>query len=70
MENKMENKNKRYTFGGYTFGSAGFFQLLIQTRNYTDKGTIHGLEVGLELSAEERQELITILITLNKKEDN
>ena len=68
MENKME---KRYSFGGFSFGSNGLFQLTISTISNVDYGTSHSLELGLELSPEERQELITLLIQLPKpKEDN
>lgn len=68
MENKMD---KRYSFGGFSFGSNGLFQLTIATINPTKEvGSTHTMELGLELSPEERQELITLLITLNKKEDN
>jgi hypothetical protein len=67
MENKMD---KRYSFGGFSFGSNGLFQLTISTISPVDYGSTHGIELGLELSPEERQELITLLITLNKKEDN
>ena len=67
MENNME---KRYSFGGFSFGSSGLFQLTISTISPVNYGGTHAMELGLELSAEERQELITLLITLNKKEDN
>jgi len=63
----MENTNKRYDFSGsFSFGSNGLFQLVF--RNPTDTGG-YTMEFGLELTPEERQELITLLITLNKKED-
>lgn len=67
MENKME---KRYSFGGFSFGSKGLFQLTISTINPANYGTTHSLELGLELTAEEIQELITVLLTKNVKEDN
>ena len=64
----MENTNKRYDLSGsFTFGSNGLFQLVF--RNITNSGG-YTMEFGVELTPEERQELITILITLNKKEDN
>jgi hypothetical protein len=63
----MENTNKRYDFSGsFSFGSNGLFQLVF--RNPTDTGG-YTMEFGVELTPEERQELITTLITLNKKED-
>jgi hypothetical protein len=68
MENKME---KRYSFGGFAFGSKGLFQLTIATISPTSEvGTTHTMELGLELSPEEIQELLTVLITRNVKEDN
>lgn len=67
MENKME---KRYSFGGFAFGSKGLFQLTISTINPADYGSTHSIELGLELSPEEIQELITVLLTRNVKEDN
>ena len=68
MENKME---KRYSFGGFAFGSKGLFQLTIATISPTSEvGTTHTMELGLELTPEEIQELITVLISRNVKEDN
>jgi len=62
---------KRYSFGGFAFGSKGLFQLTIATISPTSKvGTTHTMELGLELSPEEVQELITLLLTRNVKEDN
>jgi hypothetical protein len=66
---KMENKNERYTFGGFTFGSQNLFNLTIAIRNHAGFGTSTTIEMGIELSPEERQELITILINAGK-EDN
>lgn len=70
MENKMENKNKRYTFGGFTFGSSNYFNLQINIRNHSGNGTTHTVEMGIELDADEIQELITVLLTRNAKVDN
>jgi len=70
MENKMENENKRYTFGGFTFGSQKLFNLQINIRNYAGHGTMNTVEMGIELTPEEIQELITVLLTRNVKEDN
>jgi hypothetical protein len=61
---------KRYSFGGFSFGSNGLFQLTIATINPADYGSTHSVELGLELNADEIQELITLLITKNVKEDN
>jgi len=66
----MENENKRYTFGGFTFGSQKLFNLTIAIRNYSGHGTSNTVEMGIELSPEEIQELITVLLTRNVKEDN
>jgi hypothetical protein len=65
----MENKNERYTFGGFTFGSQNLFNLTIRVRNHAEYGTSNTVEMGIELTPEERQELITILINAGK-EDN
>lgn len=55
---------KRYSFGGFSFGSKGLFNLTISAINPADYGSTHGIELGLELSPEERQELITLLLTI------
>jgi len=70
MENKMENENKRYAFGGFNFGSNNLFNLTIAIRNYSGHGTSNTVEMGIELNAEEIQELITVLLTRNVKEEN
>lgn len=63
----MEKTNKRYDFtGSFTFGSNGLFQLVV--RNTTEHGG-YTMEFGLELTPAERQELITLLITLNTEEE-
>jgi len=64
----MDEKKGRYDLDGFTFGNNGFFQLQIKTLDNSGFG--HTLELGLELSPEERQELITVLINLGKKKDN
>jgi hypothetical protein len=65
---KME---KRYSFGGFAFGSRGMFNLTINAISPTKEfGSINTMELGIELTPEEIQELITILITRNGKEDN
>jgi hypothetical protein len=68
MENKMENTNNRYTFGGFTFGSQKLFQLLVNVKNYSSVGTSHSLELGLELTTEERLELIKVLINAGQED--
>jgi hypothetical protein len=63
--------DKRYSFGGFSFGSNGLFQLTIATINPTKEfGSTHTMELGLELTPEEIQELVTVLLTRNAKEDN
>ena len=67
MENKMD---KRYSFGGFSFGSKGLFQLTISTISPTSEvGTTHTIELGLELTPEERQELITLLLTIPQEKN-
>jgi hypothetical protein len=62
---------KRYSFGGFTFGSKGMFNLTINTISPTKEfGSINTMELGIELTPEEIQELITVLLTRNVKEDN
>jgi hypothetical protein len=68
MENKMEKS--RYTFGGFNFGSNNLFNLTIAIRNHAGHGTSNTVEMGIELNTEEIQELITVLLTRNVKEDN
>ena len=62
--------DRRYTFGGFEYGSQGQFHLIVSAISPTQRGGTHGLEMGIDLSPEEVQELITILITRNVKEDN
>jgi hypothetical protein len=58
---------KRYSFGGFSFGSNGLFQLTISTITPTKEfGSTHTMELGVELTPQERQELITALLTLPK----
>jgi len=63
----MEN-NKRYEFGGFTFGSAGLFQLTIKTINPSNFGTSNTIELGIELNADERLQLLKLLIKANESE--
>jgi hypothetical protein len=60
-------ETKRYSFGGFSFGSAGDFNLKIQVLK-DDYG--YTTEISLELSPAERLELLTTLVTLNAQEDN
>ena len=63
-------ENKRYNFSGFTFGSNGLYNLLISVNNYTKQGTGNTIEMGIELTPEERLELIKLLINADVKEDN
>jgi hypothetical protein len=61
---------KRYSFGGFSFGSNGLFQLTIATINPTKEfGSTHTMELGVELTPEERQELITLLLTIPQEKN-
>jgi len=62
--------DKRYTFGGYTFGSQNLFNLTIRVLNHAGFGTSNTIEMGIELSPEEIQELINVLLTRNVKEED
>ena len=64
----MENKEtKRYVFGGYGFGSNGLVVLDIEILNHTETGTSYSTEIKLELTPEERVELITHLVKLGSE---
>jgi len=64
----MDEKKKRYNFDGFTFGDQGHFQL--QVRNLDSTGYGWTVELGLELTTEERLELITVLINLGKNKED
>ena len=61
--------DRRYTFGGFEFGSKNQFHLTISAISPTERGTTHGLEIGIDLSPEEIVELTTILLTKNTLEN-
>ncbi|NBR62563.1 MAG: hypothetical protein EBT86_13235 [Actinobacteria bacterium] len=61
-------ENKRYNFGGYSFGEKGLAVLNVQVLNHTENGTTYSTEISLELTPDERVELITNLIRLNEKD--
>ena len=63
----MDKKKKRYNFDGFTFGQNNFFELKVEIVD--ESGFGHTLGFGLELSPEERQELIGVLINLGKKDN-
>ena len=54
-------ENKLYEIGGFYFGSENAFQLTIKTTKPSGYG--YAVELGIELSPAERQELITLLLT-------
>ncbi len=61
-------ENKRYEFGGFAFGSKGQVQLTIQVLKESGYGYIS--EFSFELTAEERAELITHIVTIAEKDNN
>lgn len=68
----MEKINQpKYNFTGFDFGNKGLAVLRIEVLNYTENGTRYSTEIGLELTADERIELITLLAQLgqNKNDD-
>jgi uncharacterized tellurite resistance protein B-like protein len=63
-------ENKRYNFSGFIFGDNGLAVLNVQILNNTKVGTSYTTEIAIELTPEERQELITKLITIADKDKN
>lgn len=63
-------ENKRYRFGGFTFGDTGLAVLKIEVLNHTKTGTNYSTEICLELTPDERIELIKNIITLDEKDNN
>jgi hypothetical protein len=68
MENKMENTNKRYNFGGFSFAKGQYFNLQINFINNAGYGTNNTVEMGIELTPEERQELIKVLLLAGQED--
>ena len=66
----MENETKRYNFNGFTFGDNGLSVLTIRMLNNTKVGTSYTTEIAIELTPEEKTELITKLITIADKDKN
>jgi hypothetical protein len=64
----MENKKPRYTFGGYIFSTEKIFNLVVNVKNYNGEGTSTSVEIGLELTTEERMELIKVLLNAGEQE--
>jgi hypothetical protein len=59
----------RYSFSGFDFGTK-MFQLNINAKHNTGIGTSNSIELGIELTPEELQELLTVLITRGKKKED
>jgi hypothetical protein len=66
---KMVN-NKRYSISGFSFGSEGMFNLMVKTLNNANYGSATSIELGIELTPDERLELIKLLINADSKENN
>ena len=67
----MENKEtKRYVLGGYGFGSQGLVVLDIEILNHTETGTSYSTEIKLELTPEEKLELLTHLVKLGTEKND
>jgi hypothetical protein len=62
-----ENKTKRYNFNAFLFGRDGDLNLVIETAT-GDFGYL--TQYALELTPEERQELITAILTATRPGDN
>jgi hypothetical protein len=60
----MEN---RYEFSGFTFGSDGQTQLIIRSLKENRIG--YTMEMALELTLEEKAELIKLLLTIADKDN-
>jgi hypothetical protein len=60
-------ENKRYEFGGFAFGSDGLVQLTIRTLK--ENGIGYTMEVGFELTTEERMELMKLLMNITDKDN-
>jgi hypothetical protein len=62
-----ERKNRRYNFNVFVFGRDGDVNLVIETAT-GDFGYL--TQYALELTPEEKQELITVLLTAQKIGEN
>jgi hypothetical protein len=61
----MEINN--YEIGGFYFGNAGVFNLTIKAKKPNGNG--YGIELAVELTPAERQELITMLLTIPQEKN-
>lgn len=68
-KNRQEKMNDKqnYTFGGFYFGERGLFQLQIKAVKHNGTGSSTSIELGIELTPDERQELITLLLSTPKE---
>ena len=55
---------KKYNFTGFIFGTDGTMVFRIEVLNHTEHGTSVSTQIDLELTPEERTELITQLISI------
>ena len=55
---------KKYNFTGFTFGSDGTMVFRVEVLNHTEIGTSVSAQIDLELTPEERTELVTKLISI------
>jgi hypothetical protein len=62
-----EKKNRRYNFTSYVFGNDGDVNLVIETAT-GDFGYL--TQYALELTVDERRELINVLLTAKKVGEN
>jgi hypothetical protein len=56
----------RYNFSGFTFGEQGDFNLIIETKTGEFS---YNTQIAIELTPAERQQLISVLIKTNTKDD-
>ena len=55
---------KKYNFTGFTFGKDGEMVFRVEVLNHTEIGTSVSAQIDLELTPEERLELITNLLNI------
>jgi len=53
---------KKYNFTGFTFGTHGEMVFRVEVLNHTEHGSSVVAQIDLELTPEERTELVTNLI--------
>ena len=55
---------KKYNFTGFTFGSDGEMVFRVEVLNHTEQGSSVVAQIDLELTPEERMELVTNLLNI------